>query len=150
MGRKQLLLAASALLAGAAVLFAVASWRSSKRHGRTGFVQTNGARFEIDGKPFRFVGANVDLLFRQDTRDHFEDIMHVAANNGISVVRVWVSGEGGPEDVQPFKGKRDRWLRRTPEQWNEQELLALDHVLDQAARKGIRVQLCLANWWREG
>jgi mannan endo-1,4-beta-mannosidase len=66
------------------------------------------------------------------------------------VVRVWVSGEGGPEDVQPVtKWKRNRWFRRTPTEWNEQEFVLLDHVLDVAAHHGLRVQLCLANWWRD-
>jgi len=104
----------------------------------------------IDGRPFRFVGANVDLMFRQDTRSNLTEMMRFANSKGISVVRVWASGEGGPEDVQPFsKWKRDRWFRRQPAEWNEEELVFLDRVLVEAAHSGLRVQLCLANWWRD-
>jgi len=47
MSRKQLLLAVSALIAGAAVLFAISNWRG---RGRPSFVQTHKGRFVIDGK----------------------------------------------------------------------------------------------------
>ena len=63
---------------------------------------------------------------------------------------VWVSGEGGPDDVQPFsKWKRDVWFRRAPDEWNEDEFVFLDQVISEAARNRLRVQLCLTNWWRD-
>jgi hypothetical protein len=59
MSRKTFLLAVSALIAGAAVLLAVSHWRGSGRRARPSFVKTDGVRFVVDGRPFRFVGANV-------------------------------------------------------------------------------------------
>jgi mannan endo-1,4-beta-mannosidase len=153
MRKRKFLFAAAAVIAGAAVLFGLSRWREGEaraRPARPGFVQANGARFVLDGKPFRFAGANVDLMFRRDTRAHLAEMMRFAADHRIGVVRVWVSGEGGPEDVQPFsKWKRDVWFRRKPDEWNEAEFVALDGVLAEAARNGIRVQLCLSNWWRD-
>src|SRR2546429_9381266 len=95
MARKQLLLAASTLIAGAAVFFAIASWRLSMPRGRAGFVQTNGLRFVIDRKPFRFVGANVAVMYRDDDRAHMPETLRQAGPNGIKVVGVWGSGGGG-------------------------------------------------------
>src|SRR5205814_1563509 len=125
----------------------------SMPRGRAGFVQTNGLRFVIDGKPFRFVGANVAAMYRDDDRAHMPETLRQAAQIGIKVVRVWASGEGGPRDVKPI-ADLDDWprthaFRYTPNEWNEAEFVFLDQVLAEAARNGLRVQLCLANWWRD-
>ena len=99
----------------------------------------------VDGKPFRFVGANLDLMFQKDTRAHMPNMMRFAAEQGMTVVRVWATGEGGLDDVQPANNwKRDRWFRLKPEEWNEEEFVFLDQVIAEAARNGLRVQLCLA------
>jgi mannan endo-1,4-beta-mannosidase len=153
MSRKQLLFAAFALIAGAAVLFAISSWSGSARRDRPAFVQTDGPRLVIDRKPFRFVGANVAVMYRDDDRARMPETLQQAARIGIKVVRVWASGEGGPKDVRPIADLND-WprthsFRSTPDKWNEEELVFLDRVLVEAARNGLRVQLCLANWWRD-
>src|ERR1051326_770663 len=153
MARKQFLLAASALIAGAAILFAILYWPGAAHRGRGGFVQADGLRFVIDRKPFRFVGANVAIMYRDDDRAHMPETLQRAAQSGIKVVRVWASGEGGPDDVKPVADLRD-WprthaFRNRPNEWNEEEFVFLDNVLVEAARNGLRVQLCLANWWRD-
>ena len=152
MGKKQLLFAAFALISGAAVLFAISNWRGGRR-GRAAFVQTQSARLVIDGRPFRFVGANVALMYRDEDRAQMPETLRQASRIGIKVVRVWASGEGGPNDVKPISDFND-WprthsFRRTPDEWNEAEFAFLDQVLVEAARNGLRVQLCLANWWRD-
>src|SRR5256884_699476 len=153
MARKQLLLAASTVIAGAAVFFAIASWRLSMPRGRAGFVQTNGLRFVIDRKPFRFVGANVSVMYRDDDRARMPETLRQTARLGIKVVRVWASGEGGPNDVKPIADFND-WprthsFRNKPDEWNEVEFAFLDQVLAEAARNNLSVQLCLVNWWRD-
>ena len=45
--------------------------------------------------------------------------------------------------------RRDRWFRRTPTEWNEAEFVFLDRTIAEAARHGLKVQICLANWWRD-
>ncbi|HEY3104913.1 MAG TPA: cellulase family glycosylhydrolase [Pyrinomonadaceae bacterium] len=153
MNRKQLLLAASALIAVAAVLFAISSWRRYSDSGRAGFVRANGLRFSIDGRPFRFVGANVAVMYRDEDRALMPETLSHAAQMGIKVVRVWASGEGGPNDVKPIADFND-WprthsFRNKPNEWNEAEFVFLDKTIAEAARNGLRVQLCLGNWWRD-
>jgi len=130
MGRKQLLLAASVLIAGAAVLFALSSLRSAGSRARAGFVAVNGARFLVDRKPFRFVGANVALMYRDDDRARMPQTLARAAQTGVKVVRVWASGEGGPGDVKPVADlsdwPRNHSFRRKPGEWNEAEFVFLD------------------------
>jgi mannan endo-1,4-beta-mannosidase len=153
MQRKQLVLAAFALIAGAAVLFGISSWRSAGKRGRAGFVQSNDFRFVVDGRPFRFVGANVSVMYRDEDRARMPGTLAEAAKLGIKVVRVWASGEGGANDVKPIADFND-WprthsFRNKPNEWNEAEFTFLDRVLAEAARNGLRVQLCLGNWWRD-
>src|SRR5215831_17364997 len=148
--KKVLLLAALVVVAGAAVLLIV--W-SGRDRGRAGFVQAQNGRFVIDGKPFRFIGANVAVMYRDDDRAKMTETLRQAAQRGVKVVRVWASGEGGPNDVKPIADFSD-WprthsFRRQPDDWNEAEFVFLDQVLAEAARNGLRVQLCLANWWRD-
>lgn len=157
MGKKSILIAALALAVGAAIFFVVrdsARVRGGRHRGtRAGFVQADGARFVIDGRPFRFVGANVAVMYRDEDRARMPETLRLAAENGIRVVRVWASGEGGPNDVGPLADFND-WprthsFRPSPGEWNEDEFVHLDRVLAEAARNNLRVQLTLCNWWRD-
>src|SRR5712692_3957120 len=131
MRKKQFLIAVSALVAGAAILFAIVDSRvGRKRRARPGFVQTDGAGFVIDGRPFRFAGANVAVFYRDDDRARMAETLRQAAQAGIKVVRLWASGEGGPNDVKPVADFTD-WprthsFRRRPDQWDEEEFVFLD------------------------
>jgi mannan endo-1,4-beta-mannosidase len=151
MGKRLILVAALVIVVSAAIVFLAGGLRErNSSQGPAGFVQADGIRLVVDGKPFRFVGANLDLMFQKETRAHMPNMMRFAAGQGMTVVRVWATGEGGLADVQPANNwKRDRWFRLKPEEWNEEEFVFLDQVIAEAARNGLRVQLCLANWWRD-
>lgn len=151
---KRLFVAASALLAAAAIVFAFSSWRGGTGSARRGFVRANGVRFVTDGKPFRFVGANVAIMYRDEDRARMPETLRQASQLGIKVVRVWAFGEGGPNDVKPIGLDSGDWprthsFRPKPGEWNEAEFIFLDQVIAEAARNGIRVQICLTNWWRD-
>ena len=152
MNKKQLAIAALALLGSAAVLFFLVSSRRQESPS-TQFVQQRSGHFLLNGKPFRFVGANLAVMYRDDDRARMPETMRQAAAAGISVVRVWAFGEGGPNDIKPIADFAD-WPRHhpfrfTPDQWNEEAFIHLDNVIAEAARNKLRVQLCLVNWWRD-
>ena len=128
-------------------MFAIYSWRSD-RPRRPGFVQTLGGKFVIDRRPFRFVGANVAVMYRDEDRARMPETLQQTARAGIKVVRVWAFGEGGPNDVKPIGTDFNDWprthsFRNKPGEWNEAEFVFLDQVLAEAARNNLRVQLCL-------
>lgn len=153
MSKKLFLLVAFTLAVGAAIFFA-AKEGDGKRPARPGFVSTRGAQFVIDGRPFRFVGANVAVIYGDEERARMPETLRQAALDGMSVVRVWAFGESGADDGQPNGVARDLWLqphpfRRGPEDWNEEAFVNLDRVLVEAARNNLRVQICLTNWWRD-
>lgn len=153
MGKKLLLLLAFTLVVGAAIFFA--AQQGNVRAARPGFVATRGAQFVIDNQPFRFVGANVSVMYREEDRTRMPETLRVAAADGVRVIRVWAYGEGGEEsNVKSVGGDRNDWprqhpFRRAPNEWNEEAFVHLDKVLAEAARNNLRVQLCLTNWWRD-
>ncbi|MBD0369649.1 MAG: cellulase family glycosylhydrolase [Pyrinomonadaceae bacterium] len=154
MGKRKLLIAASLLLLGAAILFATQLQNATSSASRGGFVTAKGARFFVQGRPFRFVGANVAVIYGNEERAQMPDTMREAARMGVSVVRIWASGESG-EDDSPASGiARNDWLklnpfRRGPDDWNEEAFKSLDRAIAEAARHNLRVQVCLTNWWRD-
>src|ERR1051326_6946862 len=154
MNKKLLVVAALVLVGSAAVLFLLASPSSSSNSANGQFVRQRGGRFFVGSKPFRFVGANVALMYRDEDRARMPETLRQAARVGIKVVRVWASGEGGPNDVKPIGLDLNDWprthsFRNKPHEWNEAEFAFLDQVLAEAGRNNLRVQLCLVNWWRD-
>ena len=152
MNKKSLVIAALSVLVGAAVIFFAAS-PNREISSRDGFVRQQRGRFVLNGKPFRFVGANVALMYRDEDRERMPETLKQAADVGIRVVRVWAFGEGGPNDVKPMADfadwPRNHSFRLTPDQWNEEAFVHLDNVIAEAAKNKILVQLCLTNWWRD-
>lgn len=153
MAKTLLLIAALAVTASAAFLFSCGPSHTEGPASVKGFVQTRGNQFMVDGEPFRFVGANVAIMYRDEDRERMPETLQRAAQAGMRVVRVWAFGEGGPNDVGPLADFAD-WprthpFRPSPGEWNEEALVHLDNVIAEAQRNNIRVQLCLTNWWRD-
>lgn len=153
MRSKPLLLAVFAILAGAALYFAITD-RGATKTARPGFVSTEGARFVVDGRPFRFTGANVAVIYGDEERERMDETLRQASLDGVRVVRVWAFGESGDDDGKPGGVTRDEWLkphpfRRGPDDWNEEAFENLDRVLALASSHKLRVLVCLGNWWRD-
>jgi endo-1,4-beta-mannosidase len=63
-------------------------------------IELNERGFSIEGKPFRFIGANaVNLVFYDDFSLSVEEAIRTAKENGISVIRLFLDwGWGKPKD----------------------------------------------------
>jgi mannan endo-1,4-beta-mannosidase len=153
MNKKLFLVAVLVLIASAAFIFFTASPKFATNSTSSQFVRQRGGRFFVGNRPFRFVGANVAVMYRDDDRARMPETMRQAAQSGIKVVRVWAFGEGGPNDVKPMADfadwPRNHSFRLAPGQWNEDAFVHLDKVIAEAAKNKIYVQLCLTNWWRD-
>jgi mannan endo-1,4-beta-mannosidase len=151
--KKLLVVAALVLVGSSAMLFLAASPSAAPDTPKDQFVRQRGGRFVIGQKPFRFVGANVAVMYRDEDRARMPETLRQAAQAGIKVVRVWAFGEGGPDDVKPVADFEDwprhHYFRRAPGEWNEDAFVHLDKVIAEAAKNNIYVQLCLTNWWRD-
>jgi mannan endo-1,4-beta-mannosidase len=155
MGRKSFLLVALAVITAGAAIFFFAQGEKTLRAARPGFVSTEGSRFTVDGRPFRFVGANVSVMYKDEDRARMPETLREAARDHLRVVRVWAFGEGSEEDgIRAVGNDKNDWPRKhrfrpAPDRWNEDEFVHLDNVIAEAARNDLRVQLCLTNWWRD-
>lgn len=121
------------------------------------FVTRSGSKLMLDGRIFRFAGANLDwLVLANDKFLHFNDeeigtatesyypsrgmidnaFETVVRMNG-TVARVWSAGcQGTPLSIEPELGK-----------FNERALQQLDYVLDSASRHNIRLILPFCDNW---
>lgn len=138
--------AALLLLVGAAAVYLII--RQPRATGRAGFVAARGSQFLIDEQSFRFVGANVAVMYGAEERSKMPETLKQAAQDGVRVVRVWAFGEGDPESSSN-NWPRENHFRSAPDEWNEETFAHLDRVIAEAARNNLRVQLCLTNWWRD-
>jgi mannan endo-1,4-beta-mannosidase len=102
----------------------------------------------LNGKPFRFVGANVAVMYRNEERAYMVETLREAARDGVKVVRVWSHGEGN-EPLSQETQWRQNPFRFSPDKWNEEAFVHLDHIIAEAAKNKLFVQLCLLNWWRD-
>ncbi|HVQ40004.1 MAG TPA: hypothetical protein VMS31_20865 [Pyrinomonadaceae bacterium] len=140
-------------IAGAAFFISCDGSSGDGRSSSSAFVRTRGGRFIVGGRPFRFVGANVAVMYRDEDRAAMPETLARASQVGMRVIRVWAFGEGGPNDIGPLADfadwPRNHSFRFTPNEWNEEALVHLDRVMAEAARNRLHVQLCLTNWWRD-
>src|ERR1044072_2189366 len=131
MNKKLLAVAALVIVGSAAVLFLFASPNSASNASKDQCVRRRGGRFIIGNKPFRFVGANVAVMYRDEERARMPETLRQAAQAGMKVVRVWAYGEGGPNDVKPMADFEDwprhNYFRLAPGQWNESSFAHLDN-----------------------
>src|ERR1051325_10322960 len=102
MSKKTILYAALALVVGAAIFFAAQKQRGGggNRPVRRGFIGARGASFTLNGEPFRFVGANVAVMYRDEDRARMPETLREASRQGLRVVRVWAFGEGDQNDIK--------------------------------------------------
>ena len=139
------------LVAALAAMLSAAFFVYRDRHSATvigtrgNFVDARGARFVIGGRPFRFVGANVAVIYGNDERTLMADTLRQAARLGMGVVRIWAYGESGEDDGTTAGVAQNHWLRvnpfrRGPEEWNEAAFVSLDRALAKQ-----RVTTCASN-----
>ncbi len=112
----------------------------------TGFVRVEGTHFSLDGRRFRFTGANASIMHGASHRAATERVLDAIAADHHRVVRVWALGEH-PDGAPDWT--RDYAFRRGPDGWVDASFAQLDRVLDGARARGLRVIVVLANRWSD-
>ena len=109
------------------------------------FVKVDGAGFTVAGKPFAFVGANLDVMHGADERARAAETIATARADGLTVGRVWALGEGDATSP-PWAREHQLW-RVGPTMWLDAGPKQLDRVLAAARAHGLRVIITLSNFW---
>ncbi|KAG5734642.1 Mannan endo-1,4-beta-mannosidase F [Termitomyces sp. T112] len=140
----------SALLASAVVAEPIVTRSHSSLP--KGFVTTKGSQFQLDGKPFYFVGANSYWLPLLSTQADVESTFKQMRASDIKVLRTW-----GHEAItaDELSGSKESGLTYY-QLWNSsdwtlndgpQGLQRLDNVIETAGKYGLKVILTFTNNW---
>lgn len=117
----------------------------------TEFVERRGSRLYLNGRPFRFAGANEYYLGLDDnlldstgaptypTWEAVDSALDAAVSLGVTVVRAHTLGisVGNPRSVEPALGI-----------WNEEAFRPIDYVVAAARARGLRLMIPLTDEWR--
>lgn len=104
------------------------------------FVERSGRHFTVDTQPFYTNGANNQYLYDLP-RPWVDELFADAASMGLTSLRIECAI--GHDGVDPS-------LQVAPYEYSELAFQALDYVIDQAGRHGIRVILVLTDYWSPG
>jgi len=116
--------------------------------------------FELDGKPFCFVGAN-NYYLAYKPRPMVDDVLEAARATGVRVVRIWgfidrgsldgrvrsVDGDGTKQGF--YFQAWDPVAKQAIFNDGPSGLQGLDYALAKAGQLGLKVVLVLTNNWRE-
>jgi mannan endo-1,4-beta-mannosidase len=118
----------------------------------TGFVTQNNGRFELDGQPFSFVGANSYWLPLLTTQDDVHSTFKQMQSAGVKVLRTWgfnaINGSQLAGAIQSGLTYYQVW---DSSEWvlndGPQGLERLDFVINTAGQYGIKIILTFTNNW---
>ncbi|EMD42174.1 glycoside hydrolase family 5 protein [Gelatoporia subvermispora B] len=145
----------SSLLALCGALWARAFAQAAatqKRSVPPGFVTTNGRNFELDGKPFAFVGANAYWLPLLNTERDVDYTMQQIQASGAKVVRTWAFNAINETEL-PSATETGLTYYQV---WNSsdwvvndgpQGLQRLDYVVSSAEKHGLKLIVTFGNNW---
>lgn len=131
-----------------ALLFALAASRKIP----SGFAYANGDHFEVDGKPFAFVGANSYWLPLLTSNDDVEATFAEMQRAGIKVLRTWgFNAINGSELEGAIQSGLTYYQIWNSSEWvlndGPQGLQRLDRVVQVAAKHDIKIILAFSNNW---
>ena len=115
-----------------------------------GIIVAEGSRFvdPSDGSTFHVAGANCYYLVYSSGADEgsyehawVEEVLETSQQLKLNVLRVWT--------FQDQWWEKERALQTSPGEYNERFLVALDKLLVRASARGIRLLLCLSNYWED-
>jgi len=149
---KRTMLATSVALGGAALTGCAGVSAASPTHvpshgSNTDFVRRDGMRLVLDGKPYRFAGANIWYGAYLGADSAYGDRARLARELdrlkalGITNLRLLASAEEGPIENSIKPGFR------TKDGWNETLLQGLDYCLAELGKRRMKAVLYLGNFW---
>lgn len=114
-----------------------------------GFVKVKNTQFEIDGKPYHYLGANfwqaMNLASKGNGGDRTQllsELDHLA-DLGIKNLRIMAGSEG--PNTEPYRIVPA--LQTSPGVYDEDILDGLDFVLAEMGKRDMKAVMCLTNFW---
>jgi mannan endo-1,4-beta-mannosidase len=127
------------------VLVLASCFISATQAAQSGFVRVQGAHFVVDGKPYRYAGANFwyGAYLGTDDRARLRAELDQLKAAGIDNLRVLAMSEasGFQRSVRPA-------IMVKPGEFDERLLQGLDYLLAEMARRDMKAMLYLNNYWQ--
>lgn len=126
---------------GASALAVTGCGSATARPTSAGFVRRDGTALTLDGKPYRFVGANMWYAAWIDLARLGRELDALAAD-GVTNLRVAASAEHSPlkNSVRPA-------FHNGEGAYDEALLTGLDHAVAEIGKRGMKTVLYLTNFW---
>ena len=136
------------------LLFACTSKKQETETSKTtekpkGFVTIKGTQFEIDGKPYFYLGTNFWYGLNLGSkgpggnRERLIRELDRLKNIGVTNLRV-VAGSEGP-DTEPWRMVPA--LQTEPGKYNQEVIDGLDFLLDEMRKRDMKAIMCLNDFW---
>jgi mannan endo-1,4-beta-mannosidase len=137
----------------AGILLCLGDGFASAAH--SGFVETDGTRFVLNGRTFRFCGTNnyYQMIHRRgDDAPGADEVLQEMAARGMTVLRTWAFQDQVEHPsgtcLQCAPQRQLSHPSEAPTDWiNEDTLVGLDELLATADSLGIRLILTFVNNW---
>lgn len=107
----------------------------------SGFVYTHEGKFMLDGKEFRFAGANTYYMATKP--DKIDATFDDYNSMKLKVMRMWAFYDGPSDPNNP----KDVSLQPEPGKYDERGFVNLDKAVASAREKRIKLVLSLVNYW---
>jgi len=115
---------------------------TANSYSQNSFIKTSGNKFVLVNDEFKFFGINAYYLQSEagDTAKRYivDDVVQSANSIGVTVIRMWAFYESS-SFLNPSV------IRKSPYEFQESGLVALDYVLQRARERGVYLILTLSN-----
>ncbi len=126
----------------------VLSFACNSHKNDTDFVKTNGTHFEIDGKPYYFMGTNywygayLGMKESPGDRERLQKELDQLKQFGITNLRVLAGS-----NLSSIHNSLKPAFQKAPGDYNEELLDGLDYLLSEMDKRGMHAVLFLTNYW---
>ncbi len=123
--------------------------RARAQNKKGDFVTVNNGRFELHGRPYSYIGANLWYgCYLSDTaqpggRRRMVRELDRLHKIGVKNIRLLAGSE-----TSPLVGAISRGITRGPRDWDEELLGGLDFCLAEMAKRDMRAILFVSNYWQ--
>lgn len=123
---------------------------SSVSFAQPGFVKVDGMQFTINGKPYRYIGANYwygGLLATngEKGKQRLKTELDFLKKNGVNNLRVTIGAEGLTD--YKFCVPNEKVLMPKPGEFKENIIYGLDYLLNELGKRDMKAVLHFTNTW---
>jgi mannan endo-1,4-beta-mannosidase len=117
---------------------------------QSGFVRVEGTQFSIDGKPYRYIGANYwygGLLATngEKGKQRLKTELDFMKKHGVTNLRIMVGAEG--LTTYKYRVPSEKALQPQPGVFDEKIMYGLDYLLNELGKRNMKAVLHFTNTW---